>query len=1286
MSQSTDYFNSSDDEYYRGLPSVVLDPKNDKGASPEKGRKPPRPIIGPSDRVSNLSERTNKGPAAASSSRSLAAPLGRNVQNSRTEFPPSRPQQLDPSSLKHASPSSDKGKRRAPATPQRLESIWMAPSGNNSVEDSMHVDEAPALPKEVVAKQGQGLSTPQKVRVIPTSGTSASRSRSRQPFKIPKEHKDRAYDISDSDSDVTMQLASDSSSDESQDSLFEPNNPPESAATSRTTSFASVNNSKSLRKRPTERPKSPPMIRAPKIPRTPSHNSPTVCRELTASPEKAEVKRLPLPSPTKAKPSTPAKRGPASERADPDQSILERMWSTVSLPTCVIAHDKQAQRLFDDPKTRVGWGTQFTLARGVLSGDWTWQDVVSKISQLSGLDGEKMHLVPHIMLGCSQQVDNSIGLELDREQASIIENKGRGLGLRVSFDWKNQKFQLEPVEMKRSTRFARMLGSRRLLQIRVGKYSSSNAAEVKRLLSRKFVINGREFVPLPPKDDAFYLVEINGNYERSSISALGDNLRKSLGWALNWHNPIELNANQPIAKYFARIALGLSPSVPVLEFDVNSIKFIDDKVVPSDNSGKPPSEKILTDGCGLINAVAMHLVADSIGLVPVPAAIQARLGGAKGLWILDPHDKDPLPKIKIRSSQNKIQYKELDRSHRILDLLTTSRPFATPSLSEQSVMNLHANGVPSEIFKKLMQAGLEELTNLFMTWGHDSKDMLALKDTVMHISGVSAARAARIAGTLSHALGYSDRSKDSVQSNIDLGQAKTEDSASEHMITSGHCPNSGLPESWGEIAVEMLQSGFHPLDCAYLAEKIEHVLKHAIRNFIDNCQVPLPEGQAFGGYVIPDPIGVLEPGEIYYRSSTGWIDPATCRMHFNAIGEALLGRYPLCLPSDIQKVKAVDRPELSIFQDVIVVSSKPISDPNMGLISIMSILAGGDYDGNTVFVILYAPVVNSFRSQPYTINPEPLKKYFEKEVEQASQFVAQLEAMETAGAQESFLSACFLGLKDTRLGIISMFANAARDACGYNSDNHTVLTYIFNTMMDGGKTGLSLKPSAFKELSFTYTTNKATLQNSTTRAPTVLEELQVFATKQQRNCMQHYKEVAKDSPGPEHDPALLMPLQEVEEQLQQLTKKSPAMAKFKREELNQILQHVESAYHLHKQAVQQAIQSKASNEPESQAKQNRQRWNDKKQKRDVAYKFSRPLEDIFLFNKKTIMELKASYAYSLSPRFAFETAFQTLTCLKNDSMPGGTVPSTREDDQSKTTSEAAKKVSKLHCATAAAMA
>ena len=51
---------------------------------------------------------------------------------------------------------------------------------------------------------------------------------------------------------------------------------------------------------------------------------------------------------------------------------------------------------------------------------------------------------------------------------------------------------------------------------------------------------------------------------------------------------------------------------------------------------------------------------------------------------------------------------------------------------------------------------------------------------------------------------------------------------------------------------------------------------------------------------------------------------------------------PALLPSDIQKLRAVNAPRLSHLTDVIVFSGK-------GLKSKVSLLSGGDYDGDMVF-------------------------------------------------------------------------------------------------------------------------------------------------------------------------------------------------------------------------------------------------------------------------------------------------------------------------------------------------
>lgn len=69
--------------------------------------------------------------------------------------------------------------------------------------------------------------------------------------------------------------------------------------------------------------------------------------------------------------------------------------------------------------------------------------------------------------------------------------------------------------------------------------------ELNKFLRQKFVLCGRVFVPLRPKDDKVYLVEISENFERKSRRSEGDHLRITFPQLIDWHNPaIEANAKQ----------------------------------------------------------------------------------------------------------------------------------------------------------------------------------------------------------------------------------------------------------------------------------------------------------------------------------------------------------------------------------------------------------------------------------------------------------------------------------------------------------------------------------------------------------------------------------------------------------------------------------------------------------------------------------------------------------------------------------------------------------------------
>ena len=150
--------------------------------------------------------------------------------------------------------------------------------------------------------------------------------------------------------------------------------------------------------------------------------------------------------------------------------------------------------------------------------------------------------------------------ELDIEQTAILEDQSRALGLRGDFegqsDWFGGKVQqratfiktddrdtpfrikLERMEMKKSSRFSRLLGSRHLLQF---KLSSKDLDGKNVFLYKRFVLLGRVFMCICAKDKKIYAIEVNEDYQRLPQEAQGDQFRMSLEEFLHMQNPLDLN-------------------------------------------------------------------------------------------------------------------------------------------------------------------------------------------------------------------------------------------------------------------------------------------------------------------------------------------------------------------------------------------------------------------------------------------------------------------------------------------------------------------------------------------------------------------------------------------------------------------------------------------------------------------------------------------------------------------------------------------------------------------------
>jgi hypothetical protein len=121
----------------------------------------------------------------------------------------------------------------------------------------------------------------------------------------------------------------------------------------------------------------------------------------------------------------------------------------------------------------------------------------------------------------------------------------------------------------------------------------------------------------------------------------------------------------------------------------------------------------MADGCGFINSTAAIAIRTKLSLAYRPTAVQGRIKGAKGLFIIHPADTDPEPKIWICPSQDKMAYSKsepLDRAHCILDLLTVSHHSEPIALSRQSILNPAHNVIPDDVLIEFLIKGLPKLS------------------------------------------------------------------------------------------------------------------------------------------------------------------------------------------------------------------------------------------------------------------------------------------------------------------------------------------------------------------------------------------------------------------------------------------------------------------------------------------------------------------------------------------------------------------------------------------------
>ncbi|KAJ7646908.1 RNA dependent RNA polymerase-domain-containing protein [Roridomyces roridus] len=986
-----------------------------------------------------------------------------------------------------------------------------------------------------------------------------------------------------------------------------------------------------------KRPAPPPDYPARKIPRTDS-------APVTSSSVKATK---PLTSNSTAPPGALAAGKPFS---------LARMFHGLhgrQLKPFVISHSDEVQKLFDDKE--IARGVQWELVRGILMGRWDWEAVKDKVGNLAGTNAKVAPRIDEIMLGSpshnGSRHEMSLWEELDREAKATAENPGRGLGLMGEFegkaDWYGGQVQctlrlihtgentepsvrLEALQMTRSTHLARDLGSLSVISL----HDDQKGAVIKEWATRKFILCGRTYVALPPKAGKVYMIETDEDHGRTGRRWCGDEHRISFDAYLRRNNPLELNGQQPFAKYSTRFSLYLSTSIPVIEFDAERVILtLLCRRRRMDEGTNPPTETIMTDGCGFINRAAVLKICVQMKYERPPVAFQGRIAGSKGMWLVHPDDESPEPMIWVRDSQRKIRFQadqSLRRSHRIFDLLSAPGPSSSLTLSAQAITILAHNGVPATVFCSLQEQGLKDLIMPLIQWGPGPYAPAYLWNAINTVSKVTRVRLQTLASGASRALGFEKRPfredehhEEAVEEGMDLPQNTTVNVL------------SGEPLTCAEAALQLLQAGFDPLYTPFLSRKIENVIHNAMESYLTRYKIPVKH--SFEAYIIPDPTGQLQKGEVFYRSSVDLDTPLR--------QDVVVGRYPMREPSDMQKVTAVDIPALAQYVDVLVTSIH-------GDRSLASLLAGGDMDGDEAIIIGDPDIVTPFQNQPFVPVPEGfLETNFERQVKKVADFGQELAKMDVATAQRAFQGEVLAGLVDSFVGRYSYFHDFAVYEHGLDHADTRRIAHMTSTLLDASKTGLQLLDAVHKTDQTQFGGQRPACFGGGRKTkrprklgPFVLDSLLKEGGTVKDALLEEFNVVAshvgsKKSPDPDAD------VREVYIRAKELAKTRPAIAA----DLKLIKEWMEKLcadYRAKLPTPNQPGVPGSGNKEKDRRKKGPARMSDNMML-PVMQEYRRSIDGKFQhFDERDLDDIKASCAFTLSPSFAVSMAFQNVCELK----------------------------------------
>jgi len=210
-------------------------------------------------------------------------------------------------------------------------------------------------------------------------------------------------------------------------------------------------------------------------------------------------------------------------------------------------------------------------------------------------------------------------------------------------------YDVHPLKLSSSRRAYRRFGSDRFITITIPKPEYQRYIPVVlEFLSEPLQICGRTY-------QVFFVKDSKESCTAHYFATHGAGLEKA-EWSRNalmqWLISLEKNKDNSAAKLWSRISLSLSSTTPSVVFAPEEIRLVPDIT--------SPTNECMTDGCAKASPAVFREIWQSgvRASKETPTAVQGRIGGAKGVWYLDPEAdiRSDEKWVEIRPSQLKYNY------------------------------------------------------------------------------------------------------------------------------------------------------------------------------------------------------------------------------------------------------------------------------------------------------------------------------------------------------------------------------------------------------------------------------------------------------------------------------------------------------------------------------------------------------------------------------------------------------------------------------------------------------